>query len=432
MSRTARRKQRRNRIIVAVIVAILAAVLVGTGILAITGSFSNGSTAKSGPETTNGMQEPDETTGEGQTETTGMPGSSEGEVTLVAVGDIIGHDTILEIGKTDSGYDFTDLFEKLKPDVKTANLAVANMETPFGGGESGPYVGYPSFNTPDEMGIAIMDAGFNVVQLASNHSMDSGITGLQHEIGFWNRYKDNVLAVGVNESEEDRNTIKVVDMNGITFAFLNYTYGLNGYELPDDRQYMITLLADENRDFIVSQIEQANEYADVVVVLPHWGTEYVVGEPTDEQKQWAEAFTAAGADLIIGTHPHVIEKADWVEAGTNRALCYYSLGNFVSNQQGTDTVLGGMAYVKFKKDGENTVIDEELAKVIPLVTHNDKTGEKTVIQTYYLADYDDSLAEVHDTKLNSEDPSDADFSVATLRKKAENTFGKAWLKDRIN
>ena len=167
--------------------------------------------------------------------------------------------------------------------------------------------------------------------------------------------------------------------------------------------------------------------ADFVIACPHWGEENQVGEPTDFQRDWANLFTEAGADLILGTHPHVLENVEWVTSGNgNKALCYYSLGNFVSNQQYTDLVLGGMAYVEIEKTEAGTQIVESSAKAIPVVTHNDKTQDPVVIQTYYLADYTEELASVHDTLLSY----DESFSLSVLKQKAESVLG-SWILDRI-
>lgn len=356
-------------------------------------------------------------------ETTTEEAANKDTVKLISVGDIIGHDTILNLAKTDNGYDFTSLFALLKDDISSVDLAIANVETPLGGG---PYSGYPVFNTPDEMGLAVIDAGFDVALQASNHSMDSGADGIRHSIDFWKKHKDEILMVGMHESEEAEKDIPVTTVNGIKFSVLNYTYGLNGFELPDGEEYLITVMDDESESFISDQIKRASETSDFVIVCPHWGEENTVGAPNDYQKYWAKLFTEAGADLILGTHPHVIQNIEWITSDNgNKALCYYSLGNFVSNQQYTDTVLGGMAYVEIQKeDGQTSIIENS---VIPVVTHNDKTGDPVVIQTYYLADYTQELANVHDTLLSGYND---DFSLENLKQKAANVFGDK-IRDRI-
>ena len=415
-------KRKRQRLLIRIITLVIAVALVATLVLSVVSCNKNNQ-----PEAVGSAQlESTDLSGTGTEGETGEepPDSSVSKVKLTAVGDIIAHDTILNLAQTGDGYDFSSLFSPLKADIERMDLAIANVETPLGGG---PYTGYPNFNTPDEMGLAVIDAGFDVALQASNHSMDSGTEGIRHSINFWKQHTTDILMVGMHESQEEADSIPLLTVNGITFAVLNYTYGLNGYELPYDESYLVTLMDDSTRDYIRSQVEQASQMADFVIVCPHWGEENQVGSPVEFQRDWADLFTEAGADLIIGTHPHVLESIEWVTSDNgNRALCYYSIGNFVSNQQYTDLVLGAMAYVEIEKDEGGAHIVEESAKAAPVVTHNDKTGDPVVIQTYYLADYTDALASVHDTYLTY----DEDFSVALLNQKAQEVLG-GWIIDRL-
>lgn len=413
---TSRKRKKRQQLIIRIITIVVALALIATFVL---GAISCNNKKKNGA-----WQETEPVTNEVVTNGDGFADDGTKRVTLTAVGDIIAHETILNLAETDDGYDFTSLFALLKNDISSVDLAIANVETPLGGG---PYTGYPNFNTPDEMGLAVIDAGFDVALQASNHSMDAGTDGIRHSIGFWKNHANQILMVGMHDSQEEADQIPLITVNGITFAILNYTYGLNGYELPNEEDYLVTLMNDWTWDYIREQVERASQQADFVIVCPHWGEENQVGTPNDFQREWAQMFTEAGADLILGTHPHVIQDIEWITADNgNKALCYYSLGNFVSNQQYTDLVLGGMAYLVIEQDEQGTHINEESAKVIPVVTHNDKTDDLVVIQTYYLADYTQDLADVHDTYLSF----DEDFSLETLRHKAQNVFG-SWMIDRI-
>lgn len=408
----AAKKRKRQRLLIRIITIVIAVAMVATIVLGAISCNRKDNIGKTENNTT--VSEDDETRSD----------VDSGRISLVAVGDIIAHETILNLAETDSGYDFTSLFSELKSDISSVDLAIANVETPLGGG---PFTGYPSFNTPDEMGLAVIDTGFDVALQASNHSMDSGTNGIRHCIDFWNGHSSEITMVGMNDSEERRNSIPIVNVKGMKIAVLNYTYGLNGYELPDDEQYLVTVMNDGTRDFISNQIRRANEEADFVIVCPHWGEENLFNDVTDFQNDWAHLFTEAGADLILGTHPHVIEKIEWITSDNgNRALCYYSLGNFVSNQQYTDLVLGGMAYLDLIVENGQVRIDESSCSCIPVVTHNDKTRDPVVIKTYYLADYTDELADVHDTKLSF----DEDFSLSLLNDKANTVFGQ-YRKDKI-
>ncbi len=414
------KKKQRQKWIIRIITLLIVVALIVTLVLSVGSCNRDRGNEPAGSSSTEEQTTPEQGSGDEET-----PAAQTGRVTLTAVGDIIAHDTILELAKTGDSYDFSSLFSILKPDISRMDLAIANVETPLGGG---PYIGYPAFNTPDEMGEAVIDAGFDVALQASNHSMDSGADGIHHGIDFWKKHTDEILMVGLHESQEEADEIPITTVNGIKFAVLNYTYGLNDYELPGDEQYLVTLMNDGTKDYISNQVKEADEKADFVIACPHWGDEGQVGAPNGFQEDWAELFTEAGADLIIGTHPHVIENIEWINADNgNKALCYYSLGNFVSNQQYTDLVLGAMAYVEIEKDADgNAVIVEDSAKAVPVVTHNDKTQTPTVIQTYYLADYTEELASVHDTLLTY----DENFSLALLQQKAEDVLGK-WMIDRL-
>lgn len=357
-----------------------------------------------------------------ETETTQPPRS---EVELVAVGDVLMHTPLLNYANQgDGNYDFNHIFDVMREDISRADIAVCNQETPVdptipadGGIEF-------IFNTPPAIGDAEINAGFDVVEQASNHSYDEGADGILHTIDFWKTKEGQITMIGMNESQEKRDTVTYYEKNGIRFALLNYTYGLNGFELPADMDYLVTILDDAHRGIIENDIRTASENADFVIVFPHWGTEDLWPDTTEFQDSWAQIFTDAGADLIIGAHPHVCERIDWVtSANGNRALCYYSLGNYASNQQETPEVLGGMAKVKIVKENGSTYIDETATGVVPIVTHNVNLGNFTnEVVCYKLSDYTEELAYQHDIFTNGRD----DFSLGRLQEIANTVFGN-WI-----
>ena len=344
------------------------------------------------------------------------------EVELVAVGDVLMHTPLLNYAQQEDGsYDFNHIFSVMKDDISKADIAVCNQETPIdttipadGGIEF-------IFNTPGAIGDAEINAGFDIVQQASNHSYDEGSDGILHTIEFWKTKADQATMIGLNESQEARDTITYYEKNGIKFGLLNYTYGLNGFALPDDMDYLLTIIDDEHKAQIENDIRTAKENSDFVIVFPHWGVEDQWPEPTDFQVEWAKIFADAGADLIIGAHPHVCETIDWVTAEDGRkTLCYYSLGNYASNQQETPEVLGGMAKVKIVKENGETKIDESATGVVPIVTHNVNLGDFTnEVVCYKLSDYTEELASQHDIVTNGRD----DFSVERLNDIAKQDFG---------
>lgn len=346
-------------------------------------------------------------------------------VELVAVGDVLMHTPLLNYADNGDGtYDFNSIFAVMKEDISRADIAVCNQETPvdpYSDPDGGIHF---IFNTPTEIVDAEINAGFDVATQSSNHTYDMGSEGVINTVNYWRSRADQIKMIGANASQEDRDTIFVYEKNNIKIAMLNYTYGLNGFEMPYDMQYLVTLINDENYDLIVSDIKRAKEMADFVIVFPHWGTEDLVGDITDFQAYWGEVFTEAGADLIIGTHPHVCEKIEWITTENgNRALCYYSIGNYASNQQETPEVLGGMAKVRIVKEDGRTYIDESATGVVPIVTHNIPMGGFTQnVVCYKLQDYSVELAEEHDIYVNGRDY----FNYDRLNELADEIFG-SWI-----
>ena len=362
-----------------------------------------------------------ETTDNKEKETTKKIKAEKTDVTLIAVGDDLVSDSVLYTAKRSDGtHDFSSVYEKMKPDFKKADIAIINQETILGG-DKFEYKGYPCFNTPDSMGKAIMDAGFNIVQQASNHSYDTGVEGIEHCIKYWKKHKKKVLMVGLNENEEEYNTIPIFKCKGIKFAILNYTYGLNGFKLPEDKGYLVNLLDDAHWDKVKSDIEKAERIADFTIVLPHWGQEYVQPDPIPEQEKWAKMMAEAGADLIIGTHPHVVEKIQWIKSDNgNSALCYYSLGNYTSGQENWKTLLGGMAKLTIRKDEKGIRILKKKAGVVPTVNHYVWGKSQGVIRqqyTYRLSEYSQDMLQGHSIQWSNP------VTYTDLTKLSQEVFG---------
>lgn len=338
------------------------------------------------------------------------------EASLIAVGDNLVSDSVTHCGlQSDGSYEFSELFEELKPDIEVADIAVINQETILGGPDF-KYTGYPNFNSPYEIGDAIIDAGFDVVLQATNHSYDMGLQGIKNCRKYWNKHSKEITMVGLNKSVKQQNTVTVVEKNNIKIAILNYTYGLNGYTLPEGKEYLVNLIDEEK---IKSDLEKAEQIADFTIVFPHWGIEYV-HEPNSEQEVLAKMMVEYGADLIIGTHPHVLEIIEWIETDNgNKALCYYSLGNYTSSQDKTSTMLGGMAKLTIQKQG-NDVRIKDGAGVVPIVTHY-IGGSGRITKTYKLTEYSKNLAAVHSIHSVT-----SDFSVSELKRIAEDVVGE-WI-----
>lgn len=260
------------------------------------------------------------------------------EVSFAVFGDNLIHEPIYRYGLNhDGNFDF--LFENVRDIIAESDIAVINQETPFVT-EPALYGDYPRFGTPIQVGEAIVKAGFDVVTCATNHALDRGTEGIHTTKEFFT--KREVLCLGIQaEQEPDRKPYEIIRRNDITFALFNYTYGINGSALPEGYPYMVHLL--ENEQQIREDIGKAGEEADIVIVFVHWGTENSTKINTF-QKQWTKVFQECKVDVVVGSHPHVLQPYEILEDEEgHKMLVYYSIGNFVSAQPEKSCVKGGIA-----------------------------------------------------------------------------------------
>ncbi len=324
------------------------------------------------------------------------------EFTIVMVGDILLHDGIEKCARQEDGsYDFTELFKHTKDEIEAADLAIVNEEVIIGG-EDLRVTGYPSFNAPFEVADALTGAGFDVICHATNHALDRGAEGITNCLSNWEEEHPGIDVVGIHATKEDSRKICVYEKDGYKIAVLNYTYGTNGIPLPKDMPYAVDLLSEEK---VTEDIKKAEELAEITVVCPHWGTEYNLGV-TDIQKKWAKLFANCGADLIIGTHPHVIEPVEVITSDDGRKVpVYYSLGNFINWTSGSgkgvaNRMVGAMAVVTLSRDKTGAVyVDEYRAK--PVVSHvESKINGSTV---YFLEDYTQAKSFLNEIRKRDRD-----------------------------
>lgn len=332
-----------------------------------------------------------------------------GSLSLIAVGDNLMHNTLLDDASTNDGYDFTPFYSKIKPYVQAADIAVINQESPLSKGKA---EGYPSFNTPQACGDALVDTGFDVISQANNHIMDSTSSAVYDTMDYWDSQADKgVIRIGISRDAEDRAAVRYVKRNGIKVGFLAYTYGLNGAKLPKSNPDLVSLI---DKDKMKTELAAVKKKCDAVVVVMHWGEEYHE-TPNEEQEDLAELLTENGATLIIGAHPHVCEPAGWIKSENgNRAFCIYSLGNFISGQNKAETVVEGMLQVTLTRDESGTVTVENPG-VMPLVCTSSKFRSYRVIP---LDDYTQAMADKHTLA------SRCDVSPDNLRTIAQNAYGK--------
>ena len=271
-------------------------------------------------------------------------------MSLVMVGDALIHDSIYKdayIG--DNNYDFMSMFTDVGEIISNYDLKYYNQETIIGGKNLG-LSNYPMFNSPDEIGSDLVKTGFNLVSLANNHSLDKGVVGINYSLNFWNSMSD-VVTAGSYNSWEDRNSKKIYEKNGIKYVFLAYTVSTNGLNLPEGHEYLVNVYDDE---IVKKDIDNIKDDVDVIIVAMHWGDEYT-HTPTYEQKRIAKYLSSLGVNLIIGSHPHVIQPVDYIDD----TLVIYSLGNFISSQRslGLNKIIGLMVGLNINIENNNVTFD---------------------------------------------------------------------------
>ena len=227
-------------------------------------------------------------------------------IELLAVGDNIAHETIRETGMRDDGpWNYDSVYANVKEDVETADLAVVTQETIFVEDRE-DISGYPTFGTPPEFGNALVNAGFDVIASATNHALDKGTDSIEHTLDWWEENHPDISVLGIYDSEEAADKIPVISCKNLKLAMLDYTYGLNGLELPEGKEYMVDIFDEEQAR---EDIRKAKELADVVVVVMHVGVEY--DQDVDEETQdWTDIFLEEGVDIVIGSHPHVVRTME--------------------------------------------------------------------------------------------------------------------------
>ncbi len=277
---------------------------------------------------------------------------------ILAVGDLLMHLPLTTTSQTgEKSYDFKPLFDPVRPWIEGADFAIANLETTLTG-DRYPYAGYPSFNTPPEFARDIKAVGFDAVTHANNHSLDYSEYGLQKTSEALEQY--GVPHTGTSRTPEEREKILVVEVApSIKMAVLAYTYGTNGIPLP--QPYSVNMLDPER---IPADIRRARALpgVDLVAVALHMGDEYA-RQPNAEQERYVKLSLDAGADIILGDHPHVIQKIETLqltdEFGRNRKRAViYSEGNFISNQVGLEREAGLMLIIDVKKERDVTTVEQ--------------------------------------------------------------------------
>lgn len=285
--------------------------------------------------------------GQGRTE----PGD---KISLLFIGDIMGHDEQIwsaEDRETHT-YDYNDVFRYIKPLISEADIAVANFEVTLGGP---PYMGYPQFSSPPALAVACKNAGIDCMVTANNHAADRGIKGIQGTIDRLDSLGIPHTGTFLDSASRDSLYPLIIRKKGITVALLNYTFSTNGITVPPP---VIVNMLDKNR--ITLDIEKARRMnPDITVLFLHWGTEYDT-VPSKAETDLAGYFFSLGVDLVIGSHPHVLQKMVWLKNsnGDRDRIAVYSLGNFVSNQNKPGTGGGAVVRVDYTRNGNKLNISD--------------------------------------------------------------------------
>lgn len=310
--------------------------------------------------------------------------------TFIGVGDNLYHGALYYRQRmAGNGYNFDTYYDGTREYSENADLAYINMETICNGDEHYELSSYPLFNGPKEVIDAVYNAGFDWWSISSNHSLDTGANGLLEQLNTIHEKYPDIITTGSHTSLEDKNTPIVKEINGIKVGFLGYTYGLNGLIVPEDKEWLVSMIDKEQMKI---DMEALSKVSDIQMVAMHWGVEYSTSI-SEEQKDLTKYLNELGAEVIIGTHPHVIEPAEIYHGENQDTLVYYSLGNYTSAQDAAPRMVGGMASFTVNYDPNTFKTSFTDVKFIPTVTWFD--GGFNDWKTYTLADYNNDLYATH-------------------------------------
>ena len=290
------------------------------------------------------------------------------KVSMSVIGDIMCHNSQYNDAYKNGEYDFSYVFDDIKEHIETADLAIGNLETTFAGKDRG-YASYPTFNTPEILAQDLKELGIDVVSTANNHSLDTGYKGIESTIDYLD--EAGILHTGTYKSVEDQENIVIKEVNGLKFAFLAYTYGTNGIPVPSGRENCINLI---DKELIKRHLDLAkNLKPDVICVNMHWGIEYQ-NSPNAEQEELANFLFENGVDIILGSHPHVLQKMESKEillsnGELKNGFVIYSLGNFMSGQTKANTRNSIILKLDIIKDGSTGNLRFENIDYIPIYTY---------------------------------------------------------------
>ncbi|MGC9367717.1 MAG: CapA family protein [bacterium] len=290
---------------------------------------------------------------------------------IAFIGDIMVHQKQLDASwdRESETYNFNNSFKYIRPYLQQADLVTGNLETTFGQDDN--YTGYPMFNTPPSLAPTLFQSGIEVVTTANNHCLDRGFNGLTRTLAILD--SAGIMHCGTYSSQAQSEEVLIIHRNNIKLALLAYTYGTNGIPIQSDWQWAVNLIDLEKikQDIIKAK----RDSADLIVVCIHQGTEYLINPPTSQQTMFKQIFQY-GADLVIGTHPHVVQPLEIIfDHNKPRGLIAYSLGNFISSQRTYPRDAGVIIYVDFDQRGNQKPLISSIS-YIPTWVHFDNSSDQ--------------------------------------------------------
>jgi len=317
------------------------------------------------------------------------------EITFLATGDNLIHPNIYTDayyrGTAGKEYDFLPMYENIADAVASVDYAFINQETVMAG-EGYVNTGYPTFNSPQQLGLDLVEIGFDIIGMANNHMLDKGTAGLSSTMDFWDSCP--VMTIGSYRDEADAQELRIIEEDGVKIAMLAYTYGTNGIVKPASSPLVVPYIDDA---LITSDIARAESEADFTMVSIHWGDENTQ-IPNSEQKRLAQLIADSGADIIIGHHSHTIQPIEIITASDGReVLCTYSLGNLVSGMARPVNQVGGLFTFRIVSDGNGGLcVDDPL--FTPTVFYYGMDWYSTKL--YYLDQYTEEIAATHGVQIS--------------------------------
>jgi len=340
---------------------------------------------------------------------------------MSVIGDIMCHNTQYKDAYNSSTgtYDFSYVFEDIKQYVSSTDIAVGNLETTFAGKDRG-YSNYPRFNTPEQLAYNLKDFGIDVLSTANNHCMDTNFSGLVSTLNYLD--DAGISYMGTNATAQAQNDILIKDVNGIKIAFLAFTYGTNGIPVPNDKSFAVNLIDDS---LILKQISLAKEQKpDLICASMHWGIEYQTKQ-NSEQERLANLLFENGVDVILGSHPHVLQpmekKTIALEDGSTKdCFVIYSLGNFMSGQTQTNTRNSIILNMTFTKSGETEKTTIDTVSYIPIYMYKSSSGN---VQRYKVLDIQKTI-ENYESGIDTSIGKSVYSTLQTELTKIKNTMGE--------